>query len=185
VSQSEFYPYLTAHRPRGHRLNLYASIFGAVSAALFFAAAAHAEEKEPLAVFEIGGAINWATPTAAANGGPTIAFEFTPIKAWLEIEIGTGPFFGAGPADWSTDVLFKKPFDLSEKVELMVGAGPAFDTTFRGSMMIGTEFAFDLMFWPWPDRMFGWFIEPNYTYSFINGHQQSLGISAGLLIAIR
>jgi hypothetical protein len=41
------------------------------------------------------------------------------------------------------------------------------------------------MFWPWPDRKYGWFLEPSYTYSFINGHEQSLGIGVGLLIAIR
>ena len=28
-------------------------------------------------------------------------------------------------------------------------------------------------------------LEPSYTYSFINGHEQSLGIGVGLLIAIR
>jgi hypothetical protein len=147
-----------------------------------FISAAQAEEKEPLAIFELGTAVNSA---AAASAGPTVAVEFTPIKDWLEIEIGTGPFFGAGPADWSTDVLFKKPFDLTDTAELMVGAGPAFDSSFRGSTMIGAEVAADLMFWPWPDRKYGWFFEPSYTRSFINGHQSSFGASIGLLIAIR
>jgi hypothetical protein len=41
------------------------------------------------------------------------------------------------------------------------------------------------LIWPWPDRKYGWFLEPSYTYSFINGHEQSLGIGVGLLIAIR
>jgi hypothetical protein len=41
------------------------------------------------------------------------------------------------------------------------------------------------MFWPWPDRKYGWFLELSYTYSFINGREQSFGVSAGLLIAIR
>lgn len=40
------------------------------------------------------------------------------------------------------------------------------------------------MFWPWPDRKFGWFLEPIYGYSFIGGHEQSLGVSVGLLIPV-
>ena len=28
-----------------------------------------------------------------SSAGPTVAVEFTPIKEWLEIEIGTGPLF--------------------------------------------------------------------------------------------
>jgi hypothetical protein len=160
------------------------SVVAVAAAFVVFATAAHAEEKEPLAVFEIGGAGNWTAPNVA-SGGPTAAVEFTPIKDWLEIEIGTGPLFASGTTDWSTDVLFKKPFELSNAAELMVGAGPAFDTTFGGSTKIGAEFALDFMFWPWPDRKYGWFLEPSYTNSFINGHEQSLGISVGLLIAIR
>ena len=159
--------------------------FAAVlSTAVRFATVAQAEEKEPIAIFEIGGAGNWTVPNAASVG-PTVAVEFTPIKDWLEIEIGTGPLFGSGATDWSTDILFKKPFELSNIAELMVGAGPAFDLTFGGTTKIGAEFALDFMFWPWPDRNYGWFLEPSYTYSFINGRAQSFGVSAGLLIAIR
>jgi len=147
--------------------------FAAVlSAAVPFATVAQAEEKEPIAIFEIGGAGNWTVPNAASVG-PTVA------------EIGTGPLFGSGPTDWSTDILFKKPFELSNTAELMVGAGPAFDSTFGGTTKIGAEFALDFMFWPWPDRKYGWFLEPSYTYSFINGREQSFGVSVGLLIAIR
>jgi hypothetical protein len=159
----------------------FAAVF---SAAVPFATVAQAEEKEPIAIFEIGGAGNWTAPNAASVG-PTVAVEFTPIKDWLEIEIGTGPLFASGTTDWSTDILFKKPFELSNTAELMVGAGPAFDSTFGGTTKIGVEFALDFMFWPWPDRKYGWFLEPSYTYSFINGREQSLGVSAGLLIAIR
>ena len=50
--------------------------------------------------------------------------EFEPIRNWLEIEIRTGPMFGNGIREWDTDILFKKPFTLSDKAEFMVGAGP-------------------------------------------------------------
>jgi hypothetical protein len=159
-------------------------VAAATTTAILFAAAANAEEKEPTAIFEIGAAGNWTAPSTASLG-PAVAVEFTPIKDWLEIEIGTGPLFASGTTDWSTDVLFKKPFTLSDTAELMVGAGPAFDSTFGGTTKIGAEVALDFMFWPWPDRKYGWFLEPSYTYSFINGREQSLGIGVGLLIAIR
>jgi hypothetical protein len=32
---------------------------------------------------------------------------------------------------------------------------------------------------------FGWYLEPAYDYSFAGGHQQSIGMSAGLLIGVR
>jgi divalent metal cation (Fe/Co/Zn/Cd) transporter len=35
-----------------------------------------------------------------------------------------------------------------------------------------------------PDRKFGWFVEPSYSYSFNKEHEQSLGVSMGLLIPI-
>ena len=46
--------------------------------------------------------------------GPTVGVESLSIKNWLEIEIGTGPMFGNGIREWDTDILFKKPFTLSQ-----------------------------------------------------------------------
>jgi hypothetical protein len=40
------------------------------------------------------------------------------------------------------------------------------------------------MFWPNGRHRFGWYLEPAYDYSFAAGHQQSIGMSAGLLIGI-
>jgi hypothetical protein len=40
------------------------------------------------------------------------------------------------------------------------------------------------MFWPWPDRKLGWFLEPTYSYSFSKGHEQAAAVSVGLLIPI-
>jgi hypothetical protein len=47
------------------------------------------------------------------------------------------------------------------------------------------EIAGDFMFWPTGKHRFGWYLEPAYDYSFAGGHQQSIGMSAGLLIGIR
>jgi len=50
------------------------------------ASAAWAEEKEPAAIIELGGAGEWDFPQG--KFGPSAAIEFTPIKDWLEIEAG-------------------------------------------------------------------------------------------------
>jgi hypothetical protein len=160
-------------------------LFGSVSAALL-AVQAHAEEKEkePVAIVELGGA-GEGSFSGASSFGPSAAVEFEPIRNWLEIEVGTAALFGNGRTEWDTDIVFKKPFTLSDKVEFMVGAGPQWSQPVNGAGKLGAEFALDFMFWPAPDRKLGWFVEPSYSYSFGSDHEQSLGVSFGLLIPIR
>jgi hypothetical protein len=161
------------------------AVFVAVSVVALTVMHARAEEKqkEPVAILEIGGSGNWSL-SGPSSFGPTVAIEFTPIENWLEIEVGTGPMFGKGISEWDTDILFKKPFTLSDKVEFMIGAGPQWGNAFRGSTNAGVEIAGDFMFWPTPDRKLGWFLEPSYSYSFIGAPEQTLGVSVGLLIPI-
>jgi hypothetical protein len=90
--------------------------------------------------------------------------------------------------EWSTDLLFKKPWTLSPKFEFMLGIGPEWiHTNTYGTKMnsAGIEGAADFMFWPSKKRKFGWYLEPGYDYKFGPGHEHSLGVSGGLLIAIR
>lgn len=143
---------------------------------------ARAGDKEPTAIVELGGAGEWGLP-GASSFGPSAAVEFTPIKDWLEIEAGVAPMFSHGRAEWDADLLFKKPFTLSDKVEFMIGVGPQWTFSPEGTK-IGAELAADFMFWPTSDRKYGWFLEPAYSYSFSGGHEQSLGLTAGLLIPI-
>jgi hypothetical protein len=49
---------------------------------------------------------------------------------------------------------------------------------------VGAEAVLDFMFWPSRRHRFGWYLEPGYEYNFGRGHEQSIGISGGLLIAI-
>jgi hypothetical protein len=163
-----------------------------ILAPLLFTTNARAGEKEPTAVVEFGPAGEWGLPGASSYGGlpgassygPSLAVEFTPIKDWLEIEVGAARMFHRGGSEWDTDLLFKKPFTLSDKLEFMVGVGPQW-TFSREGTQAGAEFALDFMFWPTADRKFGWFLEPAYSYSFSRGHEQSLGATVGLLIPIR
>jgi hypothetical protein len=144
-------------------------------------------DKEAAAVVEIGGAAGWNVKGGAAAFGPDFAVEVTPIENWLELEAGTTPLFGRHSTEWDTDLLFKKPWTLSKKVEFMFGVGPEWVHTREYGTTANSaagEVVGDFMFWPFAKRRFGWYLEPGYEYSFGRGHERSIGISAGLLIAI-
>jgi hypothetical protein len=145
------------------------------------------EEKDHAAILEIGASTSWNVTGGAATFAPNFAVETTPIENWLEIEAGVSPFYTRNATEWDTDLLFKKPWTISPKAEFMLGIGPQWAYLRQnGKAMnsIAGEVAGDFMFWPAHKRRFGWFLEPAYDYSFARGHQQSVGMSGGLLIAI-
>jgi hypothetical protein len=94
---------------------------------LFFVPRAPAEDggKGPTAVLELGASAGRNLTDRTSNGGPTVAVEFEPIEGWLEIEIGVTPSFSRRSTEWGADVLFKKPWTLSKKAEVMAGVGPS------------------------------------------------------------
>ncbi len=144
-------------------------------------------DKEPAAIVELGGAPGWNLKDGASSFGPTLAVEVTPIENWLELEMGVTPAFSHHSTEWGTDLLFKKPWTLSKKVEFMFGVGPEWVHTreyLRTTNSVAAEVALDFMFWPSAKHRFGWYLEPGYDYNFGRGHEQSIGISGGLLIAI-
>jgi hypothetical protein len=150
-------------------------------------AGAHSEEKDPAAVIELGGATAWNIKDGGASGGPSVAIEVTPIENWLELEGGVTPLFSSKSTEWDTDLLFKKPWTLSRKAEFMAGIGPEWVHTREAgvsSNSLAGEAVLDFMFWPAKKHRFGWYFEPAYDYDFGRGHEQSLGVSGGLLIAI-
>jgi hypothetical protein len=151
-------------------------------------AGAQPVDKDPVAIVELGGAAGWSLSNSRASFGADAAVEVTPIENWLEIEAGVTPLFSRHHAtEWDTDLLFKKPWTLSRKAELMAGVGPERVHTRVPGMSansIAGEAVLDFMFWPGGKHKFGWFLEPGYDYNFARGHERSLGIGAGLLIAI-
>jgi hypothetical protein len=79
------------------------------------------------------------------------------------------------------------PWTLSNKVEFMFGVGPEWVHTRTGGVTMNSvagETVLDFMFWRSVKRRFGWYLEPGYEYNFGRGHEKSVGISFGLLIAI-
>jgi hypothetical protein len=144
-------------------------------------------EKEPAAVVELGAAVGRSLTEGQSNFGPTVAVEVTPIENWLELEAGVTPLFRRHSTEWTIDLLFKKPWTLSTRVEFMLGIGPEWiHTNAYGIKMnsVGAEVAPDFMFWPSRKHKVGWYLEPSYEYKFGPGHEHSLGISGGLLIGI-
>jgi hypothetical protein len=162
-----------------------------VLAAALFLCPAHAFAQdvngEAVAVVELGAAPIRNLKDHASSFGPTVAVEVTPIEKWLELEAGVTPSFGRRSTEWATDVLFKKPWSLSSRIEFMVGIGPEWIHTRESRMTknsVAGEAVLDFMFWPGRKHRFGWFLEPGYEYNFGPGHERSIGMSAGLLIAI-
>ena len=145
-------------------------------------------DKDPRAIVELGGGAGRSLNGGGSRFGADAAIEFTPIENRLELEAGVTALFSRHHStEWNTDLLFKKPWTLSKRAELMAGVGPEWVHT-RGLGMrvnsIACEAVLDFMVWPGGKHKFGWFLEPGYDYSFAHGHERSFGISFGLLIAI-
>lgn len=164
----------------------YRARFAIITALVFCPIAQlQAEDKEPFALVELGAATERSIQEGTYSVGPSAAVEFPVIKNWLEIETGISPMFRSGQTEWKADLLFKKPFAINEHVEFMFGAGPELSyAPAGGGTQIASEVALEWMFWPSKDRKFGWFVEPTYSYSFSRGHEQSIGVATGLIIAI-
>jgi hypothetical protein len=58
------------------------------------------------------------------------------------------------------------------------------NATFGGGTKVAGEIELEWMLWPSAERKFGWFVAPTNGYSFSKGHEQFLGITTGLIIAI-
>jgi hypothetical protein len=156
----------------------------------FFLAApvsARAADSEAAAVLELGGSVGRSLDGSAASSGPTLAVEVTPLEKYLELEAGVTRTFSRNSSEWDVDLLFKKPWKLSRKVEFMIGGGPAWVRIRENGVTrnaVAGEIALDFMFWPSSSRRFGWYVEPAYEYSFGAGHEKAISVSAGLLIAL-
>jgi len=153
----------------------------------FGRACAQSVEKEPAAILEIGGSASHSLTGDGSSFGPTVALEVTPIENRLELEAGVTSLFNRHSTEWDVDLIFKKPWTLSEKAEFMVGIGPEWIHTRQygtTTNSIGVEVAADFMYWPSAKHKVGWYAEPGYEYNCGRGHEQSLGITFGLLIAI-
>ncbi|MGA7328903.1 MAG: hypothetical protein WBX25_31560 [Rhodomicrobium sp.] len=160
---------------------------GIIAVMLLLTPKALAEDKEPSFVVEMGGAGEWGLQHGDSSFGPDVGLEYTVIEHWLEIEVGVMPLFSNGQADIDTELLFKKPFDLTDRLEFLIGAGPEWIHRTNGSKpadSIAGEVAVEFVYAAWPERHVGLFVEPAYTYDFGKGHEQSITVTGGLHIGI-
>lgn len=118
------------------------------------------------------------------NRGGTAAVEFTPIEDVLEIEVNATLLNSTGQREWSSEILFKKPFRLSPTSELMVGIGPQVGRKLQGAdrgPSTGIALALDLMFWE--TNEFGWYLGPEYGYGLGRSRgERTIGVSAGIVV---
>ena len=139
----------------GHRLNLLTPTSFLLPASMILCsgmAFAQPVDKDPVAIVELGGAAGRSLKDGGSSFGADAAVEFTPIENWLELEAGVTPLFSRHHStEWNTDLLFKKPWTLSRKAELMAGVGPEWVHTrepgTRANSIAG-EAVLDFMFWP-------------------------------------
>jgi len=166
-----------------------AAMTAVATALLLFAPTAHAEDKDKEPVrLELGGAAEGSLQGGGGSFGPTVALDIPMIPDWLEIETGVTPLFGNNHTEWDSDLLFKKPYELSKSVEFEIGVGPAWLHATAGGRTtnsLGGEAVLEFQIWPSADRKLGWFLESSYGYDFGSGHEQSLGVTLGLLIPLR
>jgi hypothetical protein len=145
-----------------------------------------AEESEGHAlVLMLGGAAEKIVSEATSNVGPTASVEFLVIEDLLEIELGTQYLSSSYPHTLGGQILFKKPFEVTHNIELMVGAGPAITHATSGASPInqyGISFALDLMVWT--SKEMGWFISPEYNYGVGASSERSIGLSLGLMFGL-
>ena len=145
------------------------------------------EEREPAAVIEVGGVPNRSLTDREWSLGPAVAVEMTPLKNWIEVEMGITRLSAPSSPEWSADFLVKKPWDLTKTAEFMVGIGPEWVHARKNGLGINSlagEVVLDFMFWTSVKHKLGWYFEPYYDYTFSASHERSMGASVGLLIGI-
>ena len=169
-----------------------ARVFKAVTAlaGLLFAYEARAAEAQGLPSPEIehrmvvgfGGAMDADLSGGSVHGGGSLFVEVTAIDEWLEVELGISALRADCGGTVPIDLLFKKPFRLSPRIELMVGLGPEMVSYVRSrsrGKFIDVEAVADLMFWPSPHVGFG--IEPSYEGTARGGWENGLGGTASII----
>jgi hypothetical protein len=141
------------------------------------------KDEEHSIVYELGWAGDYSHAEGVHARGATFAFEVTPVPDRLELEVGVTAIRASGVTETSVDLLFKKPWTLSKRIEFMAGVGPEVihATGAEAGTFLGLSAVGDLMFWPM--RNVGLYVEPGYEAAFRAGTtRQGFAMAAGLLI---
>ena len=154
-------------------------------------AAAHASDAEARSpppqeryrfVLGAGAAAETETPTAGRFGAAAF-LELEAIDGWLELELGAQILATAPGREASLDLLLKKPFRVTPRLEVMTGLGPTV-TQASGAgetrTAWGIEAAVDFMYWP-AGRV-GFWAEPAYEIVLSGALAQVASCTAGPML---
>jgi hypothetical protein len=148
-------------------------------------AAQEPAEDDHAAVIEVGAASEHSVSGGSSSFGAALGIEVTPIENWLELEFGVAALRSSAQTELSSDLVFKKPFRLTETSEFMIGLGPFVSRTVSGAQSgtsHGIEVDLDFMFWPRKD--IGWYLEPSWSRTSASG-ERTIGLTVGLLFGWR
>jgi len=180
---------MTAFRRRAPKVaTVRACGFAILLAVLACANLVYAQESgddDHKAVLEAGAVAEHGSEGGSGRFGGTLGVEVSPIDNWLELEFGVAALHSPGATEYSSDLVFKKPFRLSETSEFMLGLGPFVSRTVSGSQKDtshGVEAVLDFMFWVQKD--FGFYVEPGWSRTSGTG-ERSIGVTVGLLFGWR
>ena len=147
--------------------------------------AQEAEQEDPRWVVFVGGTAERSLQDGVNKYGPSLAVEAGLLDDELKLEWGVTRFPGGGFPEWKTNLTIKMPFDIAPHQELAIGIGPTWthssDPASRAASY-GAEAVIDYLFWP--TKHIGVFVAPSYGYSFDATHSRSVGITAGIALAI-
>jgi hypothetical protein len=124
-------------------------------------------EPERTIIFGVGGVAEVELGDGSLHLGPNAFLEYEAVENWLELELSASVLAVNGGREVPIDLLFKKPFRLSRRLELMIGIGPQIvfvSGTEKNGTFVSGEIALDFMFWP--SRHVGFWVEPSYDFSF-------------------
>jgi len=163
------------------------ALFALAFASSIHSSVARAEESndDQSLILLVGPAMEKSTVDGSKASGASLAFEFMAIKNQLEIELGTQYLSTSNPKELGAQLIFKKPFELAQDIELGVGLGPAIwrkTSSPNNDLQSGVNFVADFMFWT--TKKVGWYISPSYTYGTSSGAERLLGLSVGLLFSM-
>ncbi len=133
-------------------------------------------------VLGAGAAAETETPTAG-HFGAAVFLEFEAIDEWLELELGAQILATATGREASLDLLVKKPFRVTPRLEVMTGLGPTVvQSSGAGETRTawGIEAAVDVMYWP-VGRL-GFWAEPAYEIVLSRGFAHALSCTAGPML---
>lgn len=140
------------------------------------------EGPERTIIVGVGGVAEVELGDGSLHLGPNAFVEYEAVKNWIELELSASVLAVHGGREVPIDLLFKKPFRLNRRLELMIGIGPQIvfvSGTERNGTFVGGEVALDFMFWP--SRHVGLWVEPSYEFSFRGSVSHSLTTTGGVI----